>query len=436
MVKSKKILLKDFINWKSGLLVDILVALFLLFLNSLYLVPFFGQPDKSNVFSAPLFPLISYLTSRVTGLPMAKAITINLSLFVLLGPISLYFFLIRLAHRRLSGFFASLIYSLPTEWFTKGRIKMVFLVGDGGHIASLTLIPLVALFLLNFLRKGKFGSLVLASLGMGVIALASPFGLLVGVMVLTVIAFSEFLQGEGRLKIARFLVFIGLAVGLVAFWYNPGFVGLFLRSHQGLAIRKTFVNLIPISFVVVPILGAFGFLLFEKKAHLQPLLVVLGLAILFSLVSFANYVGRFFPSHPRRYLPALGFALSCLLGILSGAISDYLKFRGKLGKVRLTPLGRSLARKIFWLMGLGLMGVMVVSSLSSVWQLPESQVLGLWEEGATAGGFWEIKRQAGGISAGIGYGVTAFCLLTLIFSWAKIKKKQNLAAGHENKKFF
>jgi len=265
------------------------------------------------------------------------------------------------------------------------------------------------------------------------VALASPFGLLISVMILTVVVFSELLQGIGRLKTLRFLVFLGLTGGFIAFWYNPGFVVLFLKSAQGTAIRKTFLNLVPISFVVLPILGSFGFLLFEKKAQLQPLFVALGLFILFSLVSFADYVGRLFPSHPRRYLPALGFSASFLLGIIVVAFSDYLKFKGRFHKVELSPLGRSLAQKALWLSTMGLMGVITLFSMRTVWELPTSQVLGLWSEGVASGGIWEIKRQTGGASAMIGYLVTGLTLFLVAFFRLRIRKeKKTQAVTHKN----
>ena len=410
-------------------MIDLLVVLFLFFLNFIYLFPFFGEANKSNVFSAPLVPLLSYFLTLLTGMEIGKAITVSLLIFILLAPIFFYFFSAKISQRRSVGFLSALIYSLPTELLAKGRMTMALLVGDGGHITALAIVPLSGLFLLNFLRLGNFRSLVLASLVTGLIALSSPFGLLIGLMILLVIAFSEFLQGEMRLKSLRFIFFIGLTVGFVAFWYNPGFVALFLKSQQGLVLKKTFFNLIPLSFVVIPVAAAFGFLLFEKKAELQCLFIALGLVALFSLISFADYIGRFFPSHPYRYLVTLGFSLSFLLGIILVSFSDFLRFRGQFRKIRLSPLGRNLAKKFFWLANLGIIGLKVVFSLNSLWQLPKGQVLGVWSEGITTGQTWEIKRQTGGASAAAGYLVTILTFFLVIFSWLKIKRQKEIING-------
>jgi len=425
MPTGKKIF-EDLLDWRRGLLVDLCWIFFLICFNSVSLFAFWGEPDKSNSFSAPLIPVVSQAISWLTDLPLAKSITISLSIFIIFGPVSLYFLANKLGERRLAGFLASLIFSLPDKWMVKGRVNMAFLVGDGGHIAALSLVSIVAFFLLDFLRSGNFTCLSLASFFMGLVALASPFGLLIGIMIVTVVAFSEFMQGSGRIKILRFLVFLGLAVGFVAFWYNPGFVVVFLQSNQGMAIRKTLLNLVPISFVIVPILASFGYLLFERKSQLQPLYVALGLFILFSLVSFADHVGRLFPSHPRRYLPALGFSLSFLLGILAVAISDYLKFTGQFHKVKLNPLGRSLAQKAFWLSTLGIAGVITIFSWPSVWRLPESQVLGLWQEGIVTGEFWEIKSHTGSLSSLIGYVITGLTVFLVSLFWLKIRSGQKI----------
>ncbi|MFC1790761.1 hypothetical protein ACFLZP_04745 [Patescibacteria group bacterium] len=411
---------------KNGLLVDGIVFLFLTGLNLVYLVPFVKKIDGVNDFSAPVIPGLARLLELIFGLDSPRAIVISLIFFLCLSSAFLYFFSMRLCQRRLSAFASALIYSLPMEWMAKGRIKMAFLVGDGGHIASLSLIPLVAIFLLVFLRRGRFKNLVFASVIMALVALISPFGLLAGMMVLVVVVFSELLQGEGRLKSLRFIIFLIISAGLMAFWYNPGFFFLFIKASQGKAIIGTFWNLVPLSFVVLPVLGAFGFLLFEKKARLQPLFIALGLVILFSLVNFADYVGRFFPGHPRRYIPELGFSVALLSGIIMTIFSDYLRFKGKFYKVKLSPLGRSLARKSFWISTLGLMGAVTIFSLRSLWQLPESQVLGVLSEGL-AGQIWTIKDQTGPVLTMSGYFLTGMTISLMVFLWLKMKKtKKNL----------
>jgi hypothetical protein len=426
-VKKKKFFQKV-LSFRNGLLIDIFSVIFFGAISLLYLGSFLGDADRSNDFSAPLLPFLSKLVSLLTGLEELKALTFWLVFFLSLGPIFLYFFTSKLTGRRSTGFFSSLVYCLPGSWFASGRASMAFLIGDGGHLAALSLVPLVAMFLLDFLRKGVFKNLVFSSLGMVLVGLLSPFGFLTGGVIVTAVTFSEMLQGEGRLKTLRFIFFLAVGAGLVAFWYNPVFVLSLFGGAKGAVVRRTLWNLIPISFVVVPVLAAFGFLLFEKRAHLQPLFIALGLVVLFSLLAFADYVGDLFPGHPRRYLPEFGFSLAFLAGILVSAFSDYLRFKGKFYKVKLSPLGRSLARKAFWVSSLGAMGVAIIVSLGSVWELPETQVLGLWDDGGK-GAIWALRSQTGRASGIFGYLVTFLTGSLLFLVWQKIKKQGRADEG-------
>jgi len=103
-----------------------------------------------------------------------------------------------------------------------------------------------------------------------------------------------------------------IAGGLSAFWYNPEFVRLSLVSSPGRAVMAAVKNLIPLSFFVLPVLGTFGFLIFDKRAHLQPLFVALGLTIVFGLISFAGGLAKFAVSAQSRYHPEVSMALSIL----------------------------------------------------------------------------------------------------------------------------
>lgn len=422
--KTKNSILKLF-EWKNGLVVDLAAMTFFLVLNFGYLIPFLKEADQINTFSAPLVLWLAWLVGWLGRLEEARAVTFSLAFFLALGPSLFYLFAKALTGRRLAGFAAALFYSLPLDWLARGRAQLAFLIGDGGHVAALSLVPVAVLLLFKFLKEGKFKNLVYASLMMGLVALCSPFGMLTGLMILTVAAFSEFLQGDGRLKILRFGFFVAFTVGFVAFWYNPGFVSSFLGSSQGEVIVKTFSNLIPLTFVVVPVAGAFGFLLFERRAHLQPLFVALGLMLLFSLVSFASRVGRLFPSHPRRYVPEMGMALSFLVGVLAMTFSDYLRFKGKFYKVKLTPLGRSMARRAFWLTSMGVMGAVIIFSFGSVGELSLAQVLGV-ESGLMDSDIWEIRARTGGLAEGVGYGITFLTTWLAIFLGLRFREKEEL----------
>src|SRR4030042_1565361 len=238
-----------------------LVGLVTLFLVNLWLLlPFFGQENKTNVFSAPLVPLLATLTERL--IPFNYGVRIWLLVFLIVFPLSFYYFVREVAERRLVALLASFFIIIPFNVFLQVRVNLGLLGEDGAHIASLTLIPLICLLLLRFLRHGNFWAGVFSSAGMAIVALTSPIGFLTLAVFMGVITFSEMLLGRGRLKLLRFLVVLILAVGFSAFWYNPKFVIVTIQSAQGQLIRKTLSNLIPISFFTLPIFGITGFLIY------------------------------------------------------------------------------------------------------------------------------------------------------------------------------
>lgn len=399
----------------------ILVAIFIL--NLIYVWPFIWLDDKSNIFSAPIIPLLARVVDWLTPLSLSQGVSVVLAFFFALAPVLVYFFAWKTTGRRLVGLGTVLFYSLPANWLARGRIKMAFLVGDGGHVASLSLMPVASLWLLRFLREGGFKNLILTSLVMAAVALMSPFGLMTGLMVLGVITFSELLQGHGQLKIIRFIFSLIFTVGLVGFWYNPGFIGLFLKTPMGETVGRTFWNLIPLAFVVLPVLAAFGFLLFEKRAQLQPLFIALGLSVLFGMIAFADYMSHFFPSHPRRYLPELGLAISFLIGILAVSFSDYLQFEGRFRQWRLTVLGRQWAKRVFWL----LFGLIFTASfllfLPGIWELPEAQVLGVLSGGLVTSSFWDIREETSLPDRGVGVVMTVGTLAITGLIWRRFYKR-------------
>lgn len=408
--------------WIDGVAVALMMGL-----GALQLKSFWGAADKSNVFSAPMMPMLSGLASRLFRLEMWVAVTDTLLLAMVVSAPILYFFILYLTRRRLTALLGICLFLLPFEPFVQGRVKMAFLVGDGGHIVSVGFIPLVALPLLAFLRTGRFSRLVLASFSMALIALTTLFGSLAGLMTLGVVAFSEVLQGKGRLKLVRFGLFVLLTMGFVAFWYNPTFVLSYFNTERGKTISKTLVNLIPLSFVVTPVFGAFGFLLFEKKKQLQPLFIALGLTAMYTVIFFADYSNHLFPSHPRRYYPELGFSLAVLGGIMLTALIDYVHLKGRLLKYRLTTAGRQLATRAVLVFLVGGFGLITALKIKTIWSLPDAQILGLQTGEMALTSVWEARSKAGLFAEVGGYLISLLSISAVVVIWLRIKQAVGLA---------
>lgn len=386
------------LRWWRSRAIEIFWFLLLVALNFYQVRLFFGSKFVYS-FSAPLIPFLA----EITGFPVSTIILI----FYILGPLTLYFLVKEVTGRLLPGIIAALIFSSP---IFKLRLLAIFFYSDGAHIAGLTLTPLVAYLALRFLRSGSFPLCILASLGITLVALISPFSLFVCSVFLVIITFSEMLLAQARLKLLRLVIILVLAAGFSAFWYNPDFVRLTLLSRQGREAITTLFNLFPISFFIVPILGTLGFLLFIKRPFLQPLFIALGLTIVFFLFTFAGRLSSsFFVSYPDRYLPELSFALSFLAGILITGIFDFLRTAPKIGRFELKSSisGRVAALFLaFVFLTLFILFLGQGPSLETLAVLDGKKVLGAFA--SEIAGIGEIRSQTGRIARLFGYFITSF----------------------------
>lgn len=387
-----------------------------LFLTNLFLLyPFFGGEDTVNVFSAPVVPLLASLTENL--LPFSYSVRLWLLLFLAFFPLTFYYFVREISGRKLAGLIAGFMVLLPTGVFLNSRVNLGLFSEDGAHIASLTFIPIVCLLLLRFLRRGNFWLGIFSALGTTVVALTSPLGLIVLAVFLGVITFSEMLLGQGRLKIMRSLVVLLLTVGFSAFWYNPKFVFLTINSSQGLLVKQTLANLLPVSFFLVPLLGVFGFLLFENRPQLQPLFIAFFLTIVFGLFSLGTGIAH--PAH-YRFLPAFGVSLAFLLGLMIVGFFDFLHLSPKLKHFKIAPFPRELiAFSLIGLVFAFMIGV-IIWSCGGLWEFRESQVLGLTAEQKV--GVWELREKTSILEKIFGLTITGLSIVSVGLIERKISK--------------
>ncbi|MDP3888426.1 MAG: hypothetical protein Q8Q24_00125 [bacterium] len=387
---------------------EIAGILVLIVFNFYLLLPFFNQSDQYNVFSAPLIPALAGLTSFI--LEYEYGLRFWLLIFFLALPVSLYFFAKEISGRKMAGFMSALAVSLPISFFLPLRVNLGIIGQDGPAMASLGLVPLAALFFLRFLRNGNFWMATVAGVLTTVVALTSPLGLLILFCFCLIIAFSEILLGEGRVKSIRFLVVLVLAVGLSTFWYNPKFLFLTLNSSQGELVRHTFGNLLPPSLFLVPLLSIFGFLIFENRAHLQSIFVALFLVIVFGLLSLS---GGSFMAGPR-FLPAFGLSLALLFGISTIWIFDFVRFSVWIEKllakwqVRQETIALGLMNVIF-----GACVGLIIANGRNFWQIETSTALG--QSAGKSIGLWEIRSLTSTTETVFGYTITILTILILVF---------------------
>lgn len=387
----------------------------LLLINFGLLFSFFGKPDETNVFSAPLIPILAQATSFMV--PFVYGVRLWLLVLLLAFPVTFYFFVREITGRKFPAAVAALLISIPAEPFLKSRIELGLFADDGGQMAALTISAAVCLLLLRFIRQGGFKAGIIASLGIAAIALTSPLGLVILAFFALIITFSEMLLGEGRIKFLRLLTAFVLMIGFVAFWYHPGFVLMTIGSSQGELLKAAIGNLLPISFFALPIAATFGYLLFENRPQLQPLFLALFLTAGFGLI----YLGGGVPiSTPSRFLPAFGTCLAFLAGVVVMFLYDFLRESPKIKAIMPHPTFQRMISFGFPLVILLGCSFLIKSTTANLGELGYSRVLGLSAQQIV--GVWEIRSQVSGIGDILGKGITLLTIGSVFVLKKKIQK--------------
>lgn len=400
-------------TWWNNAISEVFVLVVLLLLNLFVVIPFFGRPAIETSFSGPVVPLVARVF-ELAGLSFPNAIQVAYIFFFLLFPLAFYLFVKKISARKSVAFLAVLFASLPVYPFALSRVNSSFFVTDGPHMASVALVPLALYGLILFIKEGGIANLLIASISFALVALTSPFGfsILIGLSFIT--TFSEMLLGSGRLKFFRLLVILVVALGLSSFWYNPQFSLEMFFGPIGDGVRQTITRLVPISFFVIPVLAAFGFLLFDRKPDLQPVFLASFYTIGFALIVLVR--GGLFPSHPSRYIPEFGISMAFLLSIAVVKVTDRIRFLKTESKFNLSYIANFILLAIVSISVLG-----VVVGRSSLVR-SQSDVLGIWT-GVERGEIWLARDQVGGLSSVLGYMITGGTVLSLPYLWVKSKRK-------------
>lgn len=403
--------------WWSETLYESLVVLAILALNAFLVWPYFGTASPPVKFSGPVIPFLASLVNKI-GVAMPYAIQIINICFFLLFPLSLYYFIRKVTQRKMAALLGVILATLPFYPFAASRTGGMFLGEDGPHMASLSIVPVALGVFLSFLREGKARNLLIGSVLIALVGLVSPFGLLTFLIFAAITVFSEMLLGGGRLKLFRFLAILFFAAALSSFWYNPAFFFWMVTGPMGFSIKATGSRLIPVSFFIIPVLGSFGYLLFDRKPDLQPVFLASFYAIAFGLVALVGK-GVSLPSQPARYSAELGISLAFLLAIAATKLGDLLKFSQVAFFSSIYQIYRSLfvdATAVIIFLSLT---ALILFGRNQLLQ-EETNVLGAWDEIAKAD-IWMAREQFGGFHAYVGYTITGLTLSMLTFMGIKTK---------------
>lgn len=388
--------------WWSSFYVEFIFLVALVVYNIYIIRPLLVISANVPFFSGPVIPLLGKFLG-FWGVDMFFAIQIiNVASFVLF-PVSFYFFVKKISKRKLITIFALSFASLPVYPFAEPRILNAFIGVDSAHLVALVFVPIALIGVYNFVHEGGPSNLILATILSSLVALTSPFAFMNFIIFSVILSFSEMLLGNGRIKIIRFLVLTLFSTGLVSFWYNPAFWYWLLIGPLGTEIRRMLFKIIPISFFTVPILGTFGYLLFDRKPNLQHLFVSSFLTLSFFLISVAG--GGIFPSHPSRYVPEFGISFSFLLGVILVGGGEYLISRSNITK-RVPLLNLAKREVVFSILLLSLLFLlMLTGGVSRKSLLKKTKVLGVFE-GIEKGSVWRGREKFGGAFSFLGYGIS------------------------------
>lgn len=300
----------------------------ILFLSFFTVRSYFGQTWRTGLFSTAIIPGISQFTAGIIQ-NNPEIILGNMILFIYaLAPMTYYLFVFFLTKRHLPAVLVGLLSILPKNPFSASvseRLSLAIADNDGAHIMALTILPLAASLYLFYLKKGNLKYLLIFSLLVGFISSISFFSLHILFIIMFFIFISELLIGESRLKIKRFLystlcfVSIGLVIYNVSLWQ-------YLVSDVAQTSLAVLINLLPLLFFLVPVIGTFAFLIFDRRPHLQPLFITLFLSLIFGLLHFVRISFVDIPVMDQdRYVAETSVFFYTLLGIFITWIFDILR---------------------------------------------------------------------------------------------------------------
>lgn len=407
------------IAWWNTALLDLGVVIFLVSLNLLITLPLFQLQVPATPFVGPVIPLLSRIVDIALGstADLSQAVQLVNLAFFLFFPITFYTLVKFISGRKLAALIAGVVATLPFYPFALLRITAGFFGRDGAHIASTAFIPLAVYWLISFLRHGKITNLILAAFMSTFIALTSPFGFIIYAIFSVIAVFSEMLLGSGRLKLLRFLFVLVISAGLSAFWFNPFYMFWLVFGPVGSELRQMLQRLIPVSFFLVPVLGVFGYLLFDRKPALQPVFLACFWTIAFAIIVFAGGSSNLYTLNFSRFEPELGLALAYLVGVAIVRAVDYCLTT----RIERAPWLQNTSVIYGVASGFVLLLIIAISLRLNAVELSTAEVLGLWDE-IERGKIWQAKDYFQGPLAWSGYGITSITLGGLIVVGRKARE--------------
>lgn len=312
--------------WKGGKFNKATVVFIaILFFLNLYLVyPLFSR-NVESAFSSTALLMLSDFFEKIGLIRSDRFFSLLVAVSLSFSPVSYYLFVRKMVLRhQLIAFLATLFFIIPNPFFPNGvPLAKALTNGDGTYAVVFSFIPLFLLYVQAFIATGASVWGVMSALGTAIIAIVSPFGVFNLLLIGTVLTISEGFLGNFRIKLLRFLFVFLTAFALSLFWYYPNVVAkIILLENVSYTLEKLW-GIVPLLIPVIPVVGIFCFLVFDKREKLKAIFMGVALLLLYLFLyatsKTSNITGIFTPD---RYLVTLAFAGSYTAGIVVVLLSE------------------------------------------------------------------------------------------------------------------
>lgn len=311
---------------------------------------YFGFPVHLTY--PPVFPYLIAFISSITSLAITHVYRILTAIFMIITPVSIYWFALYLTGRKTTAFLSSLLYILlpsvaylfipqivmhtPLAGYTPYRLITFAQYGEGPHLGSLFFIPLAALYFIKSFRQPDIKHYILAAIFIALTVLTNLFGGIALLLILGIIILGKMAVYIFSVSYKRILIIGLIAYLLTAFVYDFNFIESILQSgyiHPENAAHwpPFLVIFIAFMFGVFPIALIIRGQLMGIEKNYKWFLVIVWTIVFLTIPAVYYHFGYSLISQPNRYLPELQMGFCMLMAMIITGLWD--RYPAQTGKI-------------------------------------------------------------------------------------------------------
>jgi len=428
-----------------------LVCIFVFALLSFIIFwPIISKINFEEAFFTPLVPFLISLFG-ILKINAQDAIRILFITSFIISTVGIYLLVYDLTKRRITSILASIVYLVPPmpililSFFFPRRYEselisaksfFTIIYGDGANFLALALIALAALSFLRFLKCAKGNDLLATVSFCTLILLASRSQALNLFLVLLVVTLTELFLGCARVKIKRLLLVLLISLGLVSFWYTPGFWRETLLDFFRI-LNTNLKYLFPLPLTVALLALFVSFVFFARRENRQPIFLSFLLFIIF-LILVGDWLtnGRSLLPHPQRLIPNLNMFAAIVVALSLTVIVDSLHIAERIAADSWSIAGKVLGALVFGVASFILLAVSafilspwvisLVSVPNGIWIKIKTSVLADRQETLVLAGrnFELIRQHTDGWQLWLGIALSLVFIAILIYVVSKDEEEE------------